>query len=213
MQFNTAKCKVMHIGRLNCAYEYHMNGCVLHTVDYERDLGVIIRNDLTVSDQCAKAYAKASKMLGLIGRNIRFKNAEIMLQLYKTLVRPLVEYCTVAWSPHYQKDEQLLEKIQHRFIRTIPEFKKQTYEKGMHLLQLQSLEQHRNRTDLIFLYKMYHGHTRPRFEEFFQLACFDKTRGHHLKLQKHCSSRDVRLHFFPMGTEQLEQPACRSSCC
>ena len=43
----------------------------------------------------------------------------IMLNLYKTLVRPHLEYCISAWSPHYKKDKKLLEKVQHRFTRTI----------------------------------------------------------------------------------------------
>jgi len=38
-----------------------------------------------------------------------------MLSLYKTLVRPHVEYCSCAWNPHYNKDKELLEKIQHRY--------------------------------------------------------------------------------------------------
>jgi len=35
-----------------------------------------------------------------------------MLKLYKSLVRPHLEYCTAAWSTHYVKDKQLLERIQ-----------------------------------------------------------------------------------------------------
>ena len=120
-------------------------------------------------------------MLGLVGRIIRFKNPDVMLQLYKTLIRPLVEYCTVAWSPHYQKDKQLIEKIQRRFIRMIPSLQKQPYDRAMNILKIQSLEERRNRADLIFLYKMYRGFTRPRFNDFFQLTKIDKTRGHHLE--------------------------------
>jgi len=33
-----------------------------------------------------------------------------MLSLYKTLVRPHVEYCSSAWSPLYKKDEEFTEK-------------------------------------------------------------------------------------------------------
>ena len=63
MKFNFEKCKVMHIGHRNIQYTYEMNGHVLHTVESEKDLGVIIRSDLKASDQCASAYAKASKVL------------------------------------------------------------------------------------------------------------------------------------------------------
>ena len=87
----------------NIAYSYDMNGHMLQEVDSENDLGIVIRNDLKVLDQCAKAYAKASRALGMIGRNIRYKGTEVMLRLFKSLVRPHVEYCTVAWFATLQK--------------------------------------------------------------------------------------------------------------
>jgi len=40
-----------------------------------------------------------------------------MMNLYKTLVRPHVEYCVSAWSTYYKKDKELLEKIQYRFTK------------------------------------------------------------------------------------------------
>ena len=49
--------------------------------------------------------------------NIVNKTPLIMVNLYKTLVRPHVEYCVSAWSPHYVKDKNTLERIQHRFTK------------------------------------------------------------------------------------------------
>jgi len=196
MKFNIDKCKVMHFGHKNTAYSYQMNGHVLQKVDSENDLGVIISSDLKVSEQCAKSYANASRALGLIRRNIRYKQTDVMLKLFKSLVRPHVEYCTVAWSPHYQKDKQLIEKVQRRFIKMLPEFKDTKYEEVLKKLKLNTLEERRNRADLIFLFKMYKGLTQPPFESMFQLSCFGQTRGHTLKLTKHCTNRDIRLHFF-----------------
>ena len=48
-------------------------------------------------------------MLGMIKRTISYKKPEIMVRLYKTLVRPHLEYCVSVWSPHYTKDKKLLE--------------------------------------------------------------------------------------------------------
>jgi len=39
-----------------------------------------------------------------------------MVRLYKSLVRPHLEHCVSAWSPHYLKDKELLERVQHRFM-------------------------------------------------------------------------------------------------
>jgi len=54
-------------------------------------------------------------MLGVINRAIVYKSKEVvMLSLYATLVHPHLEYCTVAWSPHYVKDKVLLDRVQRR---------------------------------------------------------------------------------------------------
>jgi len=119
--------------------------------------------------------------MGMIGRNIRHKSPEVMLRLYKSMVCPHVKYCMVAWSPHYIRDKQLIEKIQCRFIKMIPGFRDKSYEDGLQILRLDTLEERRNRADLIFLLKMYKGLSHPPFESLFQLTKHDKTRGHALK--------------------------------
>jgi len=52
-------------------------------------------------------------------RTIRFKEVRIMISLYKTSVRPHVEYCVSAWSTYYKKDKEMLEKVQRRFTKMI----------------------------------------------------------------------------------------------
>ena len=62
--------------------------------------------DLKVESQCNEACLKANRMLGLITRTLVVKTPEVVLNLYKTLVRPHLEYCISAWSPHYKKDKK-----------------------------------------------------------------------------------------------------------
>jgi len=108
MLFNFDKCKVMHFGHNNLMMDYTLDGKVLDVVRNrkEKDLGAVVSNDLKASLQCIQAYSKANRMLDVINRSIVYKTAEIMLNLYKSLVCPHLEYCTVAWSPHYIKDKQ-----------------------------------------------------------------------------------------------------------
>jgi len=90
----------------------------------------------------------------------------------------------------YIKDKQLIGKIQRRFVKMIPGFRDKSYEEGLRILRLNTLKERRNRADLIFLFKMYKGLTRPPFDSLFQLTTkHDRTRGHTLKLTKHCSNR------------------------
>jgi len=58
------------------------------------------------------AFNKATRVLGKIKKTIRFRDTRVMLSLYKTLVRPHVEYCISAWNPHYIKDKELIQKVQ-----------------------------------------------------------------------------------------------------
>ena len=95
----------MHLGKGNQESIYYMGNQQLDTVDEERYLGVVITNNLKPSRQWHTAYARASKSLGLIYRTISYKSPDILLKVYKTLVRPHLEYCVSAWSPHYVKDK------------------------------------------------------------------------------------------------------------
>jgi len=74
----------------------------------------------------------------MISRTVVNKSSDVMLKLYKSLVRPHVEYCTPVWSllTCYEKDKILIERVQHRFTRMIPGFSKLPYYKRLELLGL-----------------------------------------------------------------------------
>ena len=82
------------------------------------------------------------------------KTPAIMINFYISLVRPHVEYCVSAWSPHYAKDKHLLERIQHRFTKLIPGIRHLPYADRLSKLNLWILEERRNSADLIEVFKM-----------------------------------------------------------
>jgi len=86
-----------------------------------------------------------------------YKSSEVLLKLYKTLVPPHVEYSVSAWSPYYVKDKTLLERIQHRFTRMVPGLKSLPYEERLDRLGIWTLEERRNRADLLQVFKLYKG--------------------------------------------------------
>jgi len=64
-------------------------------------------------------------------------------------------------------------------------------------LNLWTLEERRNRADLVELLKMYKGFTAIHFESLFTLDCNNKgTRGHLATLSKPRCQKDVRKYFF-----------------
>jgi len=89
----------------------------------------------------------------MILRTIKYKAAGIMVSLYK-LVRSHVEYYVSAWSPYYKKDKELLEKVQRRFTKMIVNMKGLRYEEKLRYFKLWTLEERRNRQDLLEVFKI-----------------------------------------------------------
>ncbi len=77
-----------------------MNGTKLESIQSVRDLGVTAASTLKFSQQCKDAAGKANRMLGFINRNFSFKNKDVILLLYISLVRPHLEYAVQFWVPH-----------------------------------------------------------------------------------------------------------------
>jgi hypothetical protein len=80
-----------------------------------------------------------------------------------------LEYCTAAWSPHYVKDKELLEEVQHRFTNIIPEIKELEYKDILKLLGLITLEERRNRSDLVEMLNISRKMSAIPFEDLFDL--------------------------------------------
>src|SRR6267154_1675724 len=154
MLFNVDKCKVMHFGANNSKETYSINNTILKEVQEEKDLGVIVQNNLKVSEQCSKVVKTANRVLGMISRTFQNKSKEIIIRLHKSLVRPHFEYCVQVWHPHLIKDIQLIENVQDRATRMIPELHGQTYNQRLIGVKLTTLETRRLRGDLIEMFKM-----------------------------------------------------------
>ena len=82
-----------------------------------------ISQDLKASQQCLQVYSKANKVLGVLNRTVKYKDTANLLCFYKPLIRPHLKFCTSVWSPYCEKDKQLIEKIQRRFTKMIPDLK------------------------------------------------------------------------------------------
>ncbi len=91
-----------------------MGGVKLESIQWVKDLGVTITSNLKFSQYCKEAACKANRMLGFINRNFSFKNKDIILPMYISLVRPHLEYAVQFWSSHHAKDLAKLEAVQRR---------------------------------------------------------------------------------------------------
>ena len=107
LRFNPKKCKVLHLGSRNPEFVYTMKDggsrIKLETTNLEKDLGVLIADNLKVGEQCESAAGKAMKVLGMIRRSFTKLDEETLKTLYCSFVRPHLEYCIHAWSPYLQE--------------------------------------------------------------------------------------------------------------
>ena len=89
---------------------YEMGGTILSKTVKEKDLGVTMNANMKVSEQCRIAASKGNQVLGMIRRNITYKEKSLIIALYKAIVRPHLEYCIQTRNPHLRKDVDMLKK-------------------------------------------------------------------------------------------------------
>ena len=97
LPFNESKCKVLHFGNNNEKRDYTMNDHRLKEVRFERDLGVIVDDELKFHTYTATATKKANQNLGVIKKSYQTRDAVTISTLYKAMVRPHLEYANFIW--------------------------------------------------------------------------------------------------------------------
>ena len=104
MLFNFGKCKCLHTGPENTGMNYEMGGTILSKTVKEKYLGVTMNANVKVSEQCRIGATKGNQVIGMIRRNITYKEKILIIPPYKAIVRHHLEYCIQAWSPYLRKD-------------------------------------------------------------------------------------------------------------
>ena len=171
---------------VNCVFVFFVGE--RHTID----------SDLNFSEHIKSKVNKAKSMCGLLVHTLTYKHKDIMIPLYKSLVRPIIEYANPVWSPYIREYIDLIENIQHYYTKRIIGMQDLDYEARLKCLRLPSLEYRRVRGDLIEVYKICQGIYDPLTTN--SLLTFahpqSRTRAHKYKLEKsHFNKRQYQYFF------------------
>ena len=97
-------------------------------------------------------HASQGKNVRTNTRNSAFPRA--LLVLYKTLIRPILDYGNLIWFPTLKKDIRAIENVQRRVTKILPQLSNLCYEERLKKLSLSTLMYRRNRMDMIQVFKI-----------------------------------------------------------
>ena len=181
LPFNAKKCKAMHFGHHNPRKTYSLNNQNLESITSEKDLGVMVDDKLRFHIHAASASKKANQILGVIKKTYVTRDANTISTLYKSMVRPHLEYGNAIWGPCYIGDLKLVEGVQRRATKLVPHLYEKPYEERLKELKLPCMEYRRRRGDMIQYYKIMNGLVRLEVSDLFTPSTSVNTRGHHQK--------------------------------
>ena len=201
LHFNETKCKILHLGHNNQKFNYFIgkdsNRIKLEETTLEKDLGVHVDKDLTFEQHIDKITKKAASKCARILKNFTYRSQDVLVPIFKTIVRPILEYANSAWSSGLRKNINEIEKIQKSYTKHIFQVKHLGYEQRLEKLKLPSLEYRRFRGDLIQTFKIARNlYDEETVDTLFTFKNDDRLRGHRYKITKFYFNKLQFKHFF-----------------
>ena len=202
LKLNHDKCVTMRFSPRNCNLPftgispYKILDNHINFVESHSDLGVLIDRNL-------KFHIHIRKKVGMVGgltTNLLSctlsRDADFLMNIYKSHIRPVLDYASPLWNMQYIGDTKLLERIQRRWTKAVSGLSDLPYSERLRRLDLFSYQGRLLRSDLILVWKIVHHKCAIRATDIFQFANYDNTRGHQLKIFLPHVRLDVRRRFF-----------------
>ena len=201
LRLNIDKCKtVSYYVKNPICTQYHIthenNTHILDKLDSVNDLGVIFDSNLSFRDHISHKINKAYSILGIIKRNFIYMDHTSFLLLYKSMVRPHLEYANSVWCPYQKRDITEIEKVQKRATKLVISLKNLSYIDRLSRLKLPTLKYRRLRGDMIEVFKITHDLYDPDVSLNLAYHSGTITRGNKYKLINHRFHYDLRKYYF-----------------
>ena len=131
LKFHPDKCKVLSLGykldetpptfnMVTNSEDGSANQVKLEATTCEKDIGVHVDDNLSFKDHIYTKIKKASAVMGIIRRTFDYLDQNMFLQLFKSLVRPLIETSVAVWAPYKKTYIAELERVQRRATKQVP---------------------------------------------------------------------------------------------
>ena len=200
LKFNTTKCnKITYEKKASLQQHttYHIAQNQLENISEIKDLGVLFEENLNPSTHIYSKVKKASQILGIVRRNFCNLQADIVVNLYKTLIRSQFDYAHCVWQPYKQKDIQKIENIQMRATKMIKDLKNLSYTERLKKLKLPTMRYRSIRGCLIEVYKICNGYyTEEVRNKLSKFRPPSSLRGHKFTLLHERHTTKQRKNFF-----------------
>ena len=202
LMMNVDKCVAMRFAPKSSTLPYSglspykINDDYIKFVNCHSDLGVCIDRSLKFHDHVRRTVAVVGNLTTNLLSCTVCRDPDFVVDLYTTHVRPKLEYASQVWNVGYLSDIRLLERVQRRWTRSIQGFEDLGYHERLRRLDLFSFRGRLLRSDLILVWKIFHGLSVISPQDLFELSRSSRTRGHNYKIFVPRSRLEVRHRFF-----------------
>jgi ribonuclease P/MRP protein subunit RPP40 len=143
----------------SAVYEYSTSqedvpGTVIEPADTVRDLGVHLSSDCSWTHHITRTAQSAKNMAAWIFSVFSDRSPLVMVTLFKSMVRSILEYSCAVWDPSKVSEIQTLEAVQRYFTRRIASCSNLNYWERLKKLNLLSLQRRRERYRIIHVWKI-----------------------------------------------------------
>ena len=191
---------MLHFGKNNTHTRYFLNlgnaSVLIDNPAFEKDLGTFFQNDYLFDIHLNNIVKRANMLVGLIKRSFSHIDIEMFINLYCTMVRLILEYGTVIWSPTLRKHILKIEAVQRRATKIVHTLKDLSYGDRLIALNLYLPTYRKRRGDLLQVYRMINSIDNITATDFFSYTGIYRTRGHNMRLKKLRCQTNIRKNYF-----------------
>ena len=189
---------------------FKINGTPIPKTNHVKDLGLIISSDLKWNTYVSQISLKANRLSHLIFKTFSSKNLNLYKNIFKTYIRPILEYNANIWTSTSISNIKIIENTQRKFTKIVSKklnIKFDSYKHRLEIWNLETLEYRRLKLDLILLYKILNDLISINPDDNFHKSHFyqhHNLRRHNLCLKTHnIPKSNIRNNFFSVQIIQL----------